>query len=210
MRLLRISMVALLASLAGLVGAPLQAAGVRVLVTDDRGAPMADAVVEVSGLPAGGDPGSAALDQRELAFVPRVLAVRRGGSVRFLNGDRVNHHVYSFSPARRFDLRLSKGDGGTSLRFDATGTVVVGCNIHDWMLGYIRVVESPHFAVTGGDGVASFELDVQPAQGATVSAWHPRFAEADGVVSRPLGSDVTIATTKPLKPDPWPSSPGYR
>lgn len=171
---------------------------------------MADAVVEVHDLTDGRDAPQADLDQRDLAFVPRVLAVRRGGSVRFLNGDRVNHHVYSFSPARRFDLRLSKGSAGASLQFDAVGTVVVGCNIHDWMLGYIRVVEGPHFAVTGADGVASFDVEAPLPEGATVSAWHPRFADSDGVVSQPVSARVTIASAKPLKPDPWPASPGYR
>jgi|JI8StandDraft_2_1071088.scaffolds.fasta_scaffold02766_5 plastocyanin len=196
--------------LLALVGVPLHAATVRVHVADHRGQPVADAVVEVVGLQADARASAAVLDQRELAFVPRVLAVRRGGTVRFLNGDRVNHHVYSFSPAKRFDLRLAKGAEGTTLHFDAAGTVVVGCNIHDWMLGYIRVVEGAHFAVTGADGSASFDFSAPLPDGAKVLAWHPRFADPEGVVSGPLTPVARLATTRPLKPDPWPSSPGYR
>lgn len=184
------------------------AIGVRVL--DASGQPLPDAVVSVAGLGGGTSPADATLDQRDLRFVPRVLGVRRGGSVRFLNGDRVNHHVYSFSTGQRFDLRLKRGDEGESIRFDTAGTVVVGCNIHDWMLGFIRVVDSDHFTVTDVNGEALLDVPTPWPEGATLRAWHPRIAETDGELSAPLAARAVLTTSRPLKPDPWPETPGYR
>lgn len=185
-----------------------ESVGVRVL--DASGQPLADAVVSVAGIAEGPPVAGATLDQRDLRFVPRVLAVSRGTSVRFLNGDRVNHHVYSFSPVQRFDLRLKRGEGSESIRFDNAGTVVVGCNIHDWMLGFIRVVDGNHFTVTDAQGEARLEVPTPWPEGATLRAWHPRFAEADGEVSAPLATRAVLATSRPLKPDPWQETPGYR
>lgn len=197
--------------LAATLGAgPCRADTVGVRVLDASGQPLPDAVVSVAGLRGVTPPADATLDQRELRFVPRVLAVRRGGSVRFLNGDRVNHHVYSFSPGQRFDLRLKRGEHGESIRFDTVGTAVVGCNIHDWMLGFIRVVDSPYFAVTDVNGEALLEVPTPWPHGATLRAWHPRVAEPGGEVAAPLAAKAVLTTSRPLKPDPWPENPGYR
>ena len=183
---------------------------VRVQVLDASGQPLPEAVVSVAGLGAGASPADVTLDQRKLRFEPRVLAVGRGGSVRFLNGDRVNHHVYSFSPVQRFDLRVKRGEDGQSIRFDTAGTVVVGCNIHDWMLGFIRVVDSEHFAVTDAKGEAMLDVPTPWPEAATLRAWHPRIAENDGEVSAPLTAQAVLTTSRPLKPDPWLETPDYR
>lgn len=183
---------------------------VRVQVLDASGQPLPEAVVSVAGLGASAAVADATLDQRELRFVPRVLAVGRGGNVRFLNGDRVNHHVYSFSPVQRFDLRVKRGEDGQSIRFDTAGTVVVGCNIHDWMLGFIRVVDSGHFALTDANGEALLDVPKPWPEAATLRAWHPRIAESDGEVSAPLAVHAVLTTSLPLKPDPWLETPDYR
>ncbi len=181
-----------------------------VRVVDASGQPLGDAVVSVDGLSQGLAKPATTLDQRDLSFVPRVLAVRKGGSVRFINGDEVNHHVYSFSPVQRFDLRLRRGGDGESINFEKAGTVAIGCNIHDWMLGFIRVVDSDYFAVTDADGESMLDIPRPWPEGAVVRVWHPQIAETDGEVVTRLAAEVVITLTKELKPNPWAETPDYR
>jgi plastocyanin len=114
----------------------------------------------------------AVMDQKELQFAPHLLVVQSGTSVTFPNSDAVSHHVYSFSPAKTFELPLYKGDAYPPVVFDRPGVVVLGCNIHDGMLGYIVVVDTPHFAQTDKQGVAS--IDDLPSGDYVVAAWTPR------------------------------------
>lgn len=141
------------------------ASGLRVLVRDTHGAPVSDAVVSLLPQDRPVPPASGAIatmDQRNLSFVPQVLVVQTGSKVRFPNSDNVRHHVYSFSPAKRFELRLYAGNHASTVLFDHPGVDVLGCNIHDWMLGYVVVVDTPWFATTGADGVAV--LDAPPGR----------------------------------------------
>lgn len=109
------------------------------------------------------------MDQRDMQFEPHVLAVRAGTSVRFPNSDNIRHQVYSFSRARTFELPLYSGQPGSPVRFDTPGVVELGCNIHDWMLGYIVVVDTPYFAITGKDGMVSIQA---PAGKYRLQVWH--------------------------------------
>src|SRR5882757_8652807 len=84
----------------------------------------------------------AILDQINKEFVPEVLVVRVGTSVLFPNSDSVAHQVYSFSPAKKFALPLYRGRPYPPVVFDKAGTVTLGCNIHDQMVGYIVVSEA--------------------------------------------------------------------
>jgi plastocyanin len=122
--------------------------------------------------PAGGvaAPGKAVMDQQEMRFVPSVLAVRTGTSVTFPNRDDIRHQVYSFSPTKRFELRLYQGTPSEPVVFDKPGLVVLGCNIHDWMVGYIYVTDDPWFAVSDAQGKVSF--DDLPAGDYRVTLWH--------------------------------------
>ena len=83
--------------------------------------------------------------------------------------------------------------------FDKAGTVVLGCNIHDQMLAYVRVVDTPHFAKTGADGVARIDL---PAAGkVTVTAWHYNLAGAQQEQAVQVkGDDTPVAFKLALKP----------
>jgi plastocyanin len=144
-------------------------------VTDARGKPVADAVVIAvpadGSLRAGFRSRDAVVDQVSKEFVPRVLAIAVGTTVVFPNHDNVRHHVYSFSAAKRFELPLYSGVAAQPVVFDKPGTVVLGCNIHDWMIGYIYVSESPYFAKTGDDGKALI-ADLPP-HAYIVRVWHP-------------------------------------
>jgi len=152
-----------------------QAGNLSVQIVDASGKPVRDAVVTFS--PAGGGAGASAksgpyvMAQKNIKFAPFVLAVPQGATVSFPNQDRVNHHVYSFSPAQPFQLPLY-GTGQTrSVKFEHTGTIALGCNIHDSMSAYIRVVDAPYFATTGEDG--KIVLKDVPAGGGILGVWQP-------------------------------------
>ncbi|MEO8382455.1 MAG: methylamine utilization protein [Acidobacteriota bacterium] len=144
-----------LLSLMFVITLPLPAATLEVRVQNARGAAVRDAVVYA--VPEGRNvrPArnkTAIMDQRNRMFVPHVLAVQTGTSVRFPNSDDIRHHVYSFSPAKPFQLPLYKGTPANPEVFDRAGVVTLGCNIHDQMSAFIVVVDTPHFDKTGTDG----------------------------------------------------------
>jgi plastocyanin len=155
---------------------PARAATLAVSVVDEQGRPIEN--VAVYAMPADGAAQPAAttptalMDQQGLEFVPHLLVVQAGTSVTFPNSDDVSHHVYSFSETKKFELALYKGDRYPPVVFDTAGVVVLGCNIHDGMLGYIVVVDTPHFAQTDERGVAT--LENVPSGAYAVSAWTPR------------------------------------
>lgn len=148
-----------------------EAASLQGDVVDAKGAPLANAVVTLQGPATGAAaPGKAVMDQQEMRFVPSVLAVRTGTAVTFPNRDDIRHQVYSFSPAKRFELRLYQGTPSAPVVFDKPGLVVLGCNIHDWMVGYIYVTDDPWFAVSDAQGKVSF--DNLPTGDYRVTLWH--------------------------------------
>ena len=160
--------------LAGLCSLSVSAATLDVSLLDGQGQPLANAVLTLQGE---GPPAAAAtgvVDQRDKQFMPRVLAVRTGTAVAFPNSDNIRHHVYSFSPAKRFELRLYQGTPSEPVLFDKPGLVVLGCNIHDWMLGYVYVTDAPWFGVSDDAGRIRLEL---PAGTYQASLWHPQVAD---------------------------------
>lgn len=136
-------------------------------------------------------PPTAVMDQEHTAFVPHVLIVQTGTLVDFPNNDIVSHHVYSFSKAKTFELGLYKGDAHPPILFDHPGLVVLGCNIHDSMLGYILVVDTPHFAQTMQTGHA--RLADLPSGEYTVHVWTERARPKDlpDEVVAHVGSEMT-------------------
>lgn len=145
---------------------------VTFLVTDASGKPVANAVVmvEVAGAAKPSASGSYVMRQENLTFDPFMLIVPVGAEVSFPNLDRVRHHVYSFSRGNRFELRLYGREEQRSVTFGTAGIVAIGCNIHDEMVAYIRVVDTPYAAITNEAGEATIEL---PAAAGRASIWHP-------------------------------------
>ena len=131
---------------------------------------------------------TAVMDQRQMQFVPNVLVVQTGSAVDFPNSDQIEHQVYSFSPAKRFELSLYAGHKYPPVLFDRAGLVVLGCNIHDTMIGYIYVTDSPFFGRT--DVAGRLQLHKLPAGGYTLLVWHPGMQERGG---SPLRRHVTLA-----------------
>ncbi|KQS04969.1 plastocyanin/azurin family domain protein [Sphingomonas sp. Leaf357] len=123
-----------------------------------------------------------AMAQRNIQFDPHVLIVPIGSTVTFPNFDKVRHHVYSFSKAKKFDLKLYGKDDTRSVVFDHTGAVALGCNIHDQMSAFIIVVDTPFAVQTDAAGHAT--ISNLPAGGATVRVWHPSIRAADNMLAQ--------------------------
>jgi plastocyanin len=113
---------------------------------------------------------NAVIDQIDKEFVPLVSVVRTGTAIQFPNSDNIRHHVYSFSPAKSFELPLYIGMPAEPVIFDKAGIVTLGCNIHDWMIAYVYVVDSPYTAITDKDGSAN--ITNMPAGDYEVSVLH--------------------------------------
>lgn len=167
-----------------LVHAAAGASQLDVSVADAAGKPVKDAVVyldPVSGSVPPAAPGVVAvMDQHDREFVPHVLAVQAGTDISFPNYDNIHHDVYSFSPAKPFELPLYKGTPTKPLSFGKPGIVVLGCNVHDWMLGYIAVVPTPWFAVSDADGKLSLQA---PAGAYRLVLWQPDMVAPDHSLS---------------------------
>ena len=156
-------------------------ADLRARVFDQNGRGVSDAVVAARPLKSAGAaqaaPRDEAVEQIDQEFAPHVKAVLAGSRVHFPNRDKVQHQVYSFSPAKRFELPLYSGTSASPITFDKPGVVTLGCNIHDWMIGYIYVADTPYFGTTGKDGVALLK-DV-PAGEYDVRVWQPGMTEPE-------------------------------
>lgn len=170
--------------------APGRAAAVDLQVQGRDGQPLADAVVflESREARAAAKPAQGVeIEQAERRFTQRVTVVPVGTAVQFPNRDNVRHHVYSFSPAKTFELKLYQGTPASPVVFDRPGVAVLGCNIHDRMVAWVVVVETPHYTRTGAAGKA--RLDDVPAGTYRLRTWHPDLPPG----STPLDQEIAVA-----------------
>lgn len=153
--------------------------------------------VELTNSEAESTPKTAIMNQINKQFAPHVLVVQKNTEVTFPNADNVFHHVYSFSPTKQFELKLYKEFTAEPLFFEHPGIVDIGCNIHDWMLGYIVIADSPYFVKTADDGNADISL---PAGKYSVEFWHPNapdempFAESEVTLISDKSFTLTLTT----------------
>jgi plastocyanin len=178
-----------------------------VTLANAKGKPVADAVVSLYPLDAPVPPAAApaaeiSVAQRDGEFVPLVVAVRAGASVRFPNEDKIQHHVYSLSAAKSFDLPLHGGASAPAVLLDQAGVVSVGCNIHDWMRSYVVVLDTPWFALSSADGVARLSA---PAGRYRREIWHyllarPQVDEIGLGEETVLTTDVSLALRRDRHP----------
>lgn len=147
----------------------------------------------------------AEMNQRDQQFDPHVLVVQTGTTVGFPNTDKIKHHVYSFSPAKPFELAISDKALDRHVLFDTAGVVELGCNIHDWMLAYIKVVETPYYSKTNEKGVAN--VNVQSSGKYRLEIWHPLMHENDVEKSFTIQAEMAslkkIRLSEPLYPSPF-------
>jgi len=149
------------------------ARALQITLRDTDGKPVADAVIGlIAANPTTTKPRPATMGQRDLTFVPHVLAVQTGADVAFENSDATRHHVYSFSPPKRFDIQMPTGEKPRHEIFDKPGVVAMGCNIHDNMLGFLVIMDTPHLAVSNAAGVS--DLGEVPDGTYTARLWHER------------------------------------
>jgi plastocyanin len=167
------------------LGVPAAAAPLAVRVVDSSGRPVAGAVVAL--YPAGSAAraprgGRFTVSQKNLQFRPFLTIVPAGSDVSFPNLDPTKHHVYSFSPAKRFELKLFARDQSRSVHFDKPGVVALGCNIHDQMSAFIYVTDTAWTASTNARGMAAF-AEAPNAAGRLV-VWHPYLRSPGGTAQQ--------------------------
>ena len=178
---------------------PVFAAPVTVNVTDNKGNPVFRAVVYFEAEILIDTPvpqKMPVMDQVDRQFVPHILVVQEGQQVNFPNSDSIKHHVYSFSTAKQFELKLYSGSKAQPINFPDAGEVELGCNVHDWMLGYILVVNTPYFAKTDMQGNISIDL---PPGSYKAKLWHPRIQDDPNSLVKPIAVDSGTSLNFNLK-----------
>lgn len=189
------------------------AADLHVQVLDALGQPLANAIVyaEPTVPVPHGKPPNAVIDQVNRQFVPPVTVVQVGTSIYFPNSDNIRHSVYSFSPAKTFELSLYAGKTAPPVVFDRPGIVVLGCEIHDNMVAWVLVVNTSHYAQSNDRG--SLTLRNLPAGDYRVRAWHEPMREATAEKSLHVQSGIsppaiTIHIAASAAPAQAPAMPG--
>lgn len=205
---MRVSAIAVLAGLLmSAMAVTANAYELSVTVTlDGSTEPVANAVVSVdSGRQ--GTPVSAEIYQKDRAFHPHVLVVPVGSSVDFPNRDNTQHHVYSFSPAKTFNIELYADRPAAPIVFDKPGIVELGCNIHDHMQGFVVVTDTAETGQTDASGQVTLSIESQDTEGSpekvTLEIWHPRLPDNTRPVTREIeAGDKSAIVTLNLEPEP--------
>ena len=180
------------------------AAEVKVQALDQDKAPIVDLVVWLTPLdhpvPAAPSGMHATVEQKGEEFNPYITVVRAGTEVTFPNRDQVQHHVYSLSRPAKFEIPLHGGNEHESVVLDTPGIIPVGCNIHDWMISHIVVVDTPWFGQTDADG--RLALADLPAGRYKVEAWHPRLRKtAETTITVTASGAAPVEFNLQLRPD---------
>ena len=176
---------------------PARAASVELQVTDAGGKPLPGAALflESKDARAAARPGAVVdVVQVNRQFQPMVSVVTVGTAVNFPNRDTVRHHVYSFSPVKKFEIKLYVGTPTAPVVFDSPGIAVLGCNIHDTMAAWVLAVETPHHGLSGADGRLS--LANVPAGSYRLRSWHPSLPPGAPAQDQPL--QVAASGTAPV------------
>jgi plastocyanin len=187
------------------LAAPLCAAPLEVRVVDASGRPVRDAVVTlypagVAARPARSG-GRFVVSQQNLQFHPFLTIIPVGADVSFPNLDPTKHHVYSFSPAKKFELKLFAKDQSRTVHFDKPGVVALGCNIHDQMSAFVVVTDSAWTARTNAQGLAAF-ADA-PNVPARLTVWHPYLRAPSGMLQQAVApTQHRISFQVRLRPPP--------
>jgi len=153
-------------------------------------------------------PGRAAIqiEQVDREFIPYLTVLQTGTTASFPNRDPILHHIYSFSPAKTFEIKLYTGKSPSSVTFDKPGIVTLGCNIHDWMIAYVLVVSTPWFGKTDASGTVKLR-DLPPGSYA-LHAWHPQQREAAEPVT--VAAEGPATATARFRMDIAPRKPKYK
>jgi plastocyanin len=184
------------------------AGSLTINIINQQQQPLADAVVELRS-PATNiiTPKNIKVAQQQLTFIPFVSAIPAGSQAEFPNLDKTRHHIYSFSPAKQFEIQLYADQPEAPIIFDTPGIVALGCNIHDYMQAYIYVGESELVAVSDEQGNVHWP-DV-PTGDYQLYLWHPWQLESPNPLELPvldidqterLGLAIDLSQRKPIAP----------
>ena len=142
-------------------------------------------VVSLHGVPAGSkapaNPAPAKMDQKQCVFVPRVVVVPVGGTVEFLNSDRLLHNVRGGGKENPPFNRAQPHARTIAIGFKSPEVLRVDCDLHSWMRGWIVVAEHPFYAVTNEEGEFVFE-NVPPGK-YKLQAWQEILGRVDQEVA---------------------------
>lgn len=158
-----------------------RAESISLKIVDQQQQAVSSAVIEVLSSPEsfGQIDSINVIDQIDKMFVPEQIVIQQGQAVDFPNSDNIRHHVYSFSEAKTFELKLYADKPEKPIQFEKPGVVVVGCNIHDSMIGYIYIAQHQTVVTSSDQGYAKFNATEQNPR---ISVWHPY--TTDGAESR--------------------------
>lgn len=180
--------ITLIAFLLAVTPLGVRAANITVQIVDQNGSPVSDVVVTYSPDDASGAHGTPEekfeVSQKNIAFDPFVTLVPKGAEVTFKNEDTVLHHVFSFSKAKRFNLKLFGSEEPQTVKFDESGIVSIGCNIHDGMIAYINVVSAQYADQSSEQGEVTL-VDAPTGKG-TLTVWHPLLKARKNTIQRPI------------------------
>ena len=195
------------------------AGAVQVHCVDTKDQPVADAVAWLTPLdvmPVLAPPAEPlVIEQQDQEFRPYVTPVVVGTRISFPNRDTVQHHVYSVSKPKHFEIPLYRGESKEAVLFDHPGLVTIGCNIHDWMIAYVLVLATPYYAKSADAGIAV--ISSLPPGHYRLEVWHPRLAaevtRAVTVAETDTSPQVITMTLKPdrrIRRAPDASGGGYK
>lgn len=195
----------LLAAMTGAILAPWAfAASLGVTVADRDGKPVEDSAVYLEPLDAKAPPlvaRTVEIGQKDRKFSQLMTVIQVGQGIFFPNRDSVRHHVYSLSQAKLFELKLYSGVPASPVVFDKPGSVVLGCNIHDKMVSYVHVVDTPWFGKSDASGRA--RLEGMPDGRYKLKVWHYALANLDVAAEQTLvlkGDAGNVAVRLNLRP----------
>lgn len=144
------------------------------------------------------------IKQVNKSFAPYISVIQSGNTVLFHNQDDITHHIYSPIGENKFAFKIKSGQQKTMDSFTHTGEVTMGCNIHDWMSGYLLILDTPYFDKTNEQGVAL--LKIENTGDYKVTIWHPQMNEPNHRITQniSLTSDQKLAITLTQAMSPLP------
>ena len=150
----------------------------------------ADAVVYLLGVKGPVTPQHVSIDQKSLAFVPKVTAIPVGSTVDFKNNDKVNHNIFSASATKKFNLGTYNPGMSKPVTFEKTGVVNLLCNVHSEMSGWVVITENQYAAVTEHDG--KFTINNVPAGTYKITAWSEKLKAQETSVTVADGKTANV------------------
>jgi len=166
---------------------------VQVFVNSKKGQALADMVVYLEPLDGQVLEKSSkklVVSQRGRSFTPYISVSQTNSKVSFVNQDDITHHIYSAGNENKFSFKIRAGQTNSLTQFDYASEVAMGCNIHDWMSGYLLIVNTPYFGKTDKHGQVNFTIAKQGKY--RIVVWHPQMKNKN---SRMIKEKVIVANS---------------